>query len=312
MAVSGSVSGYGRNHHRRHRRRIATATIPNRPRTAAAAQSGGRSRTAAAYICGPPELATESGYGHYWRDYERGDPPCGAAKKAKAWRKAELKAGRRLEHYDYEPARVFEYVCGPPGSATGPGTGHITKHRRDGTEPCGAAREEEGWHSWWRKTGRLDGYEYQPLAASHECGPADAATGPNAAHESWHRYHGTVPCGAALAEHARWNLERKKGRSLPDYEYKAGFVDGPTILYRFLFADGMTYWGITGGRAAVRLREHWGNDSPLGDKLRSGALHDFAVVAVFPNRAEAAAAERDRIRAEPADRVLNDHHRRAA
>ena len=51
----------------------------------------------------------------------------------------------------------------------------------------------------------------------HECGQADEATEPSAAHYQWHRYHRTIPCPKSLAENGHYHAIRN-GRG-DGYEY---------------------------------------------------------------------------------------------
>ena len=268
-------------------------------------------RRVADYVCGPAELATEPGQGHRSWHKRRGERPCAAANAAAAWARAGGAPGwKPWKKGDPRLAARKRYVCGDVGDRTRPNQSHRLQHLRDGTPICGAADEEARHYSAQHKAGRpLPDWEPGDVKngrAVYVCGPAEDATEPGLRHWTAHYHRGEVPCGRSVFER---NWARHGG--VPGWEPgDRRFLEAPTRLYRFRFADGMTYWGITAQSLGTRWSGHWGSDSPLGRKLRAGELFVAEAVAVFPNRAEAEAAERDRIAAVPAHLVLNVLHAR--
>ena len=212
------------------------------------------------------------------------------------------------------------HVCGSADDALAPTTAHWKWHRRRRIPLCDRARAEKAWDTAVRKAGHpLPDYRYRRRNNVHQppgpvpivCGPVEAAEGPSSKHWWLHYKKGEPQCGRALAEKNWYRAEWDAGRSLPDYQFGAGGKsehmrgaaavdwDAPTVLYRYLFADGDIYWGISMDPPRVRWREQRTKPSRLGDKIRSGCLFSVEVMARFENRRAALAAEKEMIQAGP-------------
>ena len=194
---------------------------------------------------------------------------------------------------------VARHTCGEAQDATGPGNGHSHWHRRLGTPLCGKARTELNWYAAERKAGRsLPDYKPVRNYAGYECGPAEAATGPSAGHYKWHRRYDTAQCGLALREMAWRNAEVTAGHPIPDYEPHSMFdPEAQATVYQITFLDGDRYYGVTAREPETRWREHWGRQSPLGEKMRSGVPFVTEVLCVAPTRRQAREIESMAIKA---------------
>ena len=131
------------------------------------------------------------------------------------------------------------------------------------------------------------------------CGPASAAVGPSWKHYNAHRSHGVPPCGRAKRE-ASWRAaECRAERLLPDYEpnYERR-LEGPTLVYRYLFDDDDVYFGITGrDNQKTRWQQHRRSHNLVGRKIRSGVPFVRTILAEYDNREDAADEERRLVRA---------------
>ena len=210
-------------------------------------------------------------------------------------------------------ARKSFYECGPAEAATGPSLKHYKWHRNRRTAICELSRREAAWYQAERRVGHAIA-EYSPLSPlGFECGTADDAERPSFRHYMWHRRRGTAQCGLSRAEWAWYNICNNDGR-LPD---GAGFVrlqwDIPTAVYQYSFVDGDRYYGITSRDPATRWMEHQYDQSPLGEKIRSGAVFVTEVLCVAPDRYRALEIEEMAIKAgNPWGRLLNRTHNEEA
>ena len=101
------------------------------------------------------------------------------------------------------------HECGEAHEATTPGSGHYEQHRKRGETRCPKSLAEMAWAAAEKRAGRpLPDWEpYEP--PTHECGQADEATEPSAAHYGWHHHRGETPCPKSRAEVAHYQAIRE-------------------------------------------------------------------------------------------------------
>ena len=268
----------------------------------------------AKHICGPAEDATGPSGAHYRWHLRHRTPTCGKAKREFAWKSKEKRLGRSIP--DYAPPTLLEFECGSEEAAEGPSNRHYDWHLRRNTAPCGKARREASWSCAERRAGHpLPDWKPRYNLKGHICEDAVAAQTASRAHYDWHHYWDTPPCGKATAEFAWWTLEKKRGYAIPDYDAETRMGtdwDAPTTVYQHTFIDGDRYYGISSNPEYRWQQQKW-ETSPLGDKLRSGAMFITEVLCVAPNRRMAMEVERMAIKSgNPWGRLLNRIHNEEA
>ena len=267
--------------------------------------------------CGTAGKATGPSQKGYNYHRSRGETACAKSKREAAWYSAEQKAGHML--LDYQPTKNMEgYKCGETGDAVEPQSAHYAWDLTHKGKACDKARAEVAWYRAQIEAG-YPLPDYKPRKNNWEgweCGPADAATGPSQKHYGWHFENGTEPCGLSLAENAWRAYELRTGKPAPDYKYKdhhggAPDWDAPTCVYQHTFLDGDRYYGIS-AEPHTRWLKQRREPTPLGDKMRSGAIFITEVLCVAPNRRMAEEIEKIAIKAgNPWGSLLNVAHNKA-
>ena len=268
------------------------------------------------YECGTEEDRESPSGAHYgWHKFYNTEP-CGKSRAEKAWYRAEKEAGHPLPDYQYktgwnkERTRKVEYECGTSDDRTQPSKNHYAWHKFRNTEPCGKALAENAWYRAEKSAG-CSLPDWQPFDFyDHQCGTADDRKQPSTAHYKKHYREGTEPCGKGLAERNWWMAEWKVGQALPDWEpgHEIDW-DAPTCLYRYDFADGDIYWGITSQQPEDRWNQESRDLTRLGRKLRKqGIGYEVKVVALCDNRWIAVEMEERAIKASNGHALLNDTH----
>lgn len=160
------------------------------------------------HICG--DIASVPNEAHYiWhRSRSQRTTPCPKSVEERAWRRAELRAGRPLPEWK-RPSRVSPpHICGDAESASGASEAHYRWHLYRKETPCPAAVAERRWLTAERTAGKpLEREEAAAMSAPrrYECGDVGDYREPFWGHYAQHRRRGEEPCPKSKKEASEAN-----------------------------------------------------------------------------------------------------------